>query len=164
MRHAADLAGSAGLTFLLVVANECALAGLRGLVAGPGIRRALAPAACIATLVLGLLGYGALRCHELAADTDRGGALTAGIVQADIGQYDRLRARLGTFEAVRTVLDTHFALSTAILERRELDLLVWPETVYPTTFGTPKSEAGAAFDRGIGAFVAGAGVRLFFRA
>ena len=164
MRQAADLAGAPGLTFVLIVANECVLAALRALVAGAGLRRGLAPAACVVTLVLGLLGYGALRCRELAADTDRGGALTAGIVQADIGQYDRLRARLGTFEAVRTVLDTHFALSTAILERRELDLLIWPETVYPTTFGTPKSEAGAAFDREIGAFVAGAGVPLVFGA
>ena len=164
MRQAADLAGAAGLTFLLVVANECALAGLRGLVAGPGLRRALAPAACVVTLVLGLLGYGALRCHELASDADRGGALTAGIVQADIGQYDRLRAHLGSFEAVRTILDTHFALSTALLGRHELDLLVWPETVYPTTFGTPKSEAGAAFDREIGAFVARTGVPLVFGA
>src|SRR5204862_229130 len=50
MRQAADLAGAAGLTFLLVVANECALAGLRGLVAGPGLRRALAPAPCVVTL------------------------------------------------------------------------------------------------------------------
>src|SRR5439155_1215425 len=134
VRQAADLAGAAGLTFLLVVANECALAGLRGLVAGPGLRRALAPAACVVTLVLGLLGYGALRCHELASDADRGGALTAGIVQADIGQYDRLRAHLGSFEAVRTILDPHFAPATALLGRPGLDLLACPGTVYPTTF------------------------------
>jgi apolipoprotein N-acyltransferase len=25
------------------------------------------------------------------------------------------------------------------------DLIVWPETVYPTTFGAPKSEEGAEF-------------------
>ena len=31
-----------------------------------------------------------------------------------------------------------------------VDVLVWPETVYPTTFGTPKSADGAAFDRAIG--------------
>ena len=97
MRQAADLAGAPGLTFLLVVANECVLAALRALAAGAGLRRALAPAACVATLVLGLLGYGALRCHQLVADAERGGALTAGIVQADIGPYDRLRAHLGTF-------------------------------------------------------------------
>ena len=164
MRQAADLAGAPGLTFLLVVANECVLAALRALAAGAGLRRALAPAACVATLVLGLLGYGALRCHQLVPDAERGGALTAGIVQADIGPYDRLRAHLGTFEAVRTILDTHFALSSALLERRALDLLVWPETVYPTTFGAPKSEGGAAFDREIAAFVARAGVPLVFGA
>src|SRR5207244_12725763 len=116
--RAAELAGGPGVSFLLVVANECVLAALRALAAGAGLRRALAPAACVATLVLGLLGYGALRCHQLVADAERGGALTAGIVQADIGPYDRLRAHLGTFEAVRTILDTHFALPSAPLEPR----------------------------------------------
>jgi apolipoprotein N-acyltransferase len=41
---------------------------------------------------------------------------------------------------------------------------VWPETVYPTTFGTPKSAAGAAFDEAIAAFVAQSGVPLVFGA
>jgi apolipoprotein N-acyltransferase len=36
--------------------------------------------------------------------------------------------------------------------------------MYPTTFGSPKSEAGAAFDREIGAFVAATGVSLIFGA
>jgi apolipoprotein N-acyltransferase len=41
---------------------------------------------------------------------------------------------------------------------------VWPETVYPTTFGSPKSEEGAAFDRAIAGFVARTGVPLVFGA
>src|SRR5262249_1318177 len=43
-----------------------------------------------------------------------------------------------------------------------VDLLVWPETVYPTTFGSPKSEDGAAFDRAIAGFVATHDVPLVF--
>jgi len=39
---------------------------------------------------------------------------------------------------------------------------MWPETVYPTTFGTPKSEDGAAFDHEIAGFVARSGVPLVF--
>ena len=71
------------------------------------------------------------------------------MVQADISHYDRLRAEVGTFQAVRTIVDAHFALSAEALRRADLDFLVWPETVYPTTFGAPKSEDGAAFDRAV---------------
>jgi apolipoprotein N-acyltransferase len=81
----------------------------------------------------------------------------------DISQYDRLAAEQGTFGAVRSILDAHFALSREAL-RAGADVLVWPETVYPTTFGTPKSEDGAAFDREIAAFTNAAHVPLVFGA
>ena len=45
-------------------------------------------------------------------------------------------------------------LSHEALAAAPLDLLLWPETVYPTTFGAPKSPDGAAFDRAIGQFAA----------
>lgn len=167
MRQAADLAGAHGLTFILIIANESALAIIRAL--GPANRssripQALAPAACVAVLVLSLLAYGAVRCRQLG-DVNRGAdRVTAGIVQADISQYDRMAAELGTFEAVRRILDTHFALSRDALGRGDLDLLVWPETVYPTTFGSAKSAEGAAFDREIGGFVADNRIPLVFGA
>jgi apolipoprotein N-acyltransferase len=169
MRQAADLGGVHGLTFLLVIANECVLAVMRVAVAPASagrarVRRALVPAASVTALVLGLLGYGAARCWQLAGESGNADAVAAGVVQPDISHYERLRAQLGTFDAVRTILDVHFALSADALGRADLDLLVWPETAYPTTFGTPKSEAGAAFDREIAAFAAKAGVPLVFGA
>jgi apolipoprotein N-acyltransferase len=39
------------------------------------------------------------------------------------------------------------------MEDARPDLLVWPETVYPTTFRSPKSEEGEAFDAELAAFV-----------
>jgi apolipoprotein N-acyltransferase len=81
-----------------------------------------------------------------------------------ISRYDRLEVELGTFEAVRHILETHFSLSAEALHSSRVDLLVWPETIYPTTFGTPKSADGAAFDRAIGAFVRDTGVPLVFGA
>src|SRR5262249_6839897 len=51
-----------------------------------------------------------------------------------------------------------------LLAQRSIDVLVWPETVYPTTFGSPKSPDGAAFDREIERFVVHAGVPLVFGA
>jgi apolipoprotein N-acyltransferase len=191
MRQAADLAGAHGLTFVLIVANECALRVIHALVgrseitpapsdhhrakkldppqiSRPGfrtrIRRALPPAGCVAALVVGLLAYGAVRIDELRSDGSPRNLVTAGLVQADISHYGRLASQLGTFDAVRMILNTHFALSEEAMHRGDLDLLVWPETVYPTTFGSPKSEEGAAFDREIGAFVESAGVPLVFGA
>lgn len=177
MRQAADIAGAHGLTFVLVVSNEGVLATLRGrTVSAARARRSpakggigrlgsrLAPGACVATLILGLLAYGALRIQQLRNDGRSAERITAGIVQSDISQYGKLAADLGTFEAVRMILDAHFALSAQAMERGALDLLMWPETVYPTTFGSPKSADGAAFDREIGAFVAARHVPLVFGA
>jgi apolipoprotein N-acyltransferase len=168
MRQGADVAGVAGLTFVLLLGNECVYAVVRAAAArGPvaaRVRRALAPASTAAVLVLALLVYGAVRTRQLASDGRAAGAVTAGVVQADLARYDRLAADVGTFEAVRRILDLHFALSTEVLARARLDLLVWPETVYPTTFGSPKSEAGAALDREIAAFVSGIGIPLVFGA
>jgi len=166
MRQGADVAGAHGLTFLLLLGNEGVLATARAALADAPLRarlgHACAPAAALVTLVVALLAYGAWRDGELAPNGRRTDAVTVGVVQADIDHYDRLRATLGTFEAVRTILDAHFALSAEALGHGAVDFLVWPETVYPTTFGSPKSEDGAAFDREIGAFVARARVPLVF--
>ena len=179
MRQAADLAGAPGLTFVLLIANECALRVAQAML-GPraasvprssGVRseapapaRALAPAGCFAALVISLLAYGAVRVHQIDGSSRSAERVTAGIVQADISHYDQLARRMGTFDAVRMILDTHFRLSDEALRRGRLDMLVWPETVYPTTFGAPKSSEGADFDREIGAFVERRGVPLVFGA
>jgi len=168
MRQAADLAGAHGLTLVVLLVNECACAALRAGTEARArrslIRRVLAPATCAALLVGGLVAYGAWRCRELAATPGEDAPITVGLVQADISQYDRLAAEVGTFAAVRRILETHFQLSDHALRRGGLDLLVWPETVYPTTFGSPKSADGEAFDRAIGAYVDGIGIPLVFGA
>ena len=62
-------------------------------------------------------------------------------MQADLDHYDRMAAEIGRFETVRRIIDTHVDLSGQALAHRDLALLIWPETVYPTTFGNPKSDA-----------------------
>jgi apolipoprotein N-acyltransferase len=161
LRQAADLGGVGLLTFVLVVANECVAGAFRARARPAPVARAIAPAAVACGLALALAGYGAVRCAQLGRDPE-GSPVVAAIVQADIGQYDRLRAERGTFDAVQLILDAHFGLSQDALGRGGVDLLVWPETVYPTTFGTPKSADGAAFDRAIAQFVARSDVPLVF--
>jgi len=166
MRQAADVAGAPGLTLVLVLANECVRGALRGARAGgtpaARVRGVLAPVAVAAALVAALLGYGALRCRQLARAPATAAPVTAAIVQANLGHYDRLAAEVGTYQAVRTILDEHFTLTRGVADTPGLDVVIWPETVYPTTFAAPKSAEGAAFDREIAAFVMASGRPLIF--
>lgn len=160
MRQAADLGGAPLLTFVLLIANEAGRAAVRESHPATRLRHGLVPVA----LALVLLGYGALRCRQLERASHVNARVHAGVVQANMGDYAGLRARVGTFAAVRTILDTHVALSDELRRRDRIDLLVWPETVYPTTFGAPKSPDGAEFDHELAAFVTRAGVPLVFGA
>jgi len=163
LRQAGELAGVGGLTLVVLLVNESVLRLIRGL-AARRVRATLAPAVLVVALVGALALYGALRLRTLEAEIERAPHISAGIVQADIARYGELAHSLGSFGAVAGILEAHFVLSHAALAQRPLDLLLWPETVYPTTFGAPKSPDGAAFDRAIGAFVARAGIPLVFGA
>lgn len=167
LRQWADLTGVSGLTFIILLANDCVLSAGKGILSiftGEGKRRCFAPLACLAVLVIIPSGYGTLRLRQLAAHPTETDAITVGIVQAGFSHYDRLASKKGPYNAVQMVLDTHEALSMALLSRGGIDLLVWPETVYPLTFNSPESEDGAAFDLGIKEFVMGTGVPLVFGA
>jgi apolipoprotein N-acyltransferase len=160
IRQAADVAGLPGLTFAVVLGNEA----VRAAVVAARDRRpraAALPLAGLGLLVVVLAGYGWKVTAEVEGDSSAA-PVTVGIVQANVAHYDRLAAEIGTYAAVRRILDAHFALSDELLARVHPDVLVWPETVYPTTFGTPKSDEGAAFDRAIGALVATHGRPLVF--
>jgi apolipoprotein N-acyltransferase len=166
LRQGADVAGAPGLTLLLLLANVAALAALQRLRAGEG-RAALRPLALLLAVPLALAAYGRVRLGQVAAAEAGGRAVGVGLVQANLTDYAGLRERLGTYEAVRTILDTHEGLSDGLLAEgaragAPLDVLVWPETVYPTTFASPRSEEGAELDAELGAFAAGRGVSLVF--
>jgi apolipoprotein N-acyltransferase len=152
LRQSAELAGPRGLTLICLAVSECVAA----LAAGP-----LIAAAAITTLAS---SYGFVRLRAVEATTGRSPTISAGVVQAAITAYDKLAAEQGTFETVRQILQTHIEMSEELLRAGPLDVLIWPETVYPTTFGAPKSEEGADFDHEIAALPARTGVPLVFGA
>jgi apolipoprotein N-acyltransferase len=161
LRQAADLGGAAGLSFALILVNESiavALARRRD-----GWRALMAPLAVALAIPLSMSIYGALRLDALRITFDAPApVMRIGLVQSGIVDYERLREEIGTYEVVRQVLDTHFALSRAAIEHHGADALLWSETVYPTTFGQPRSEDGSAFDREILDFVTAVDVPLLF--
>lgn len=164
IRQSAEIFGAHGITWAMILFNEGALAAVRAVAGGREVRaRLLAAAAFCLALLAALNAYGALRVAQIDAEP-AGVPLRVVALQANIGHYDRLREEVGTYEAVRRVLDAHFSMSDEALRQSPADLVLWPETVYPTTFGSPLSDDGAAFDRTIGAFVRDQQVPLIFGA
>lgn len=162
LRQAADLGGAAGLTVLLLLANEAFAHALRGATRREP-REALAGFALAAGLVAALWGYGQWRLADLSrAYADPAPTLRVAMVQSALVDYEARRREVGAYAVVREVLDVHFALSREAIDQQGAEALLWSETVYPTTFGQPRSEDGAAFDREILDFVAASGVPLVF--
>jgi apolipoprotein N-acyltransferase len=162
LRQAADVAGAPGLTFALLIVNESLLVVVTSATRDRRVAgRALAVAFGV---VLSIAGYGVYRYTDLVAQRERLDArtVTAALIQASITGYEELRRTRGTFGAVDWILKEHVALSDGALDEAGVDLVVWPETVYPTTFGRPKSADGRAFDAEITRFVERVKVPLFF--
>ena len=161
LRQGADLGGAPGLTFALILVNEAiatAIARRR-----EGLRTLAPPLAVALLLPLAMGGYGLWRLSALASPGDDGVAsLRVGMIQANIVDYERLRREMGAYEVVRHILDTHARLSRVATEQNDVDALLWSETVYPTTFRNPKSEAGEEFDQAILDLVALERVPLVF--
>ncbi len=161
LRQFADVGGVAGISFLLILVNECiAMAITRR---REGVRIVARPLIAGITILGLMCGYGALRLSNVQASVASGGTpLRIGLVQSNIYDYERLRREMGAYEVVRHVLDTHYAMSRDMVAQHGVDALLWSETVFPTTFGHPKSEDGAALDREIQGFVASTGIPLVF--
>jgi apolipoprotein N-acyltransferase len=160
LRQAADLAGTAGITFALVLVNEALAATISR--RERGLRAMALPMAAAVAIIASMVGYGQWRLATVDADAEIGAPLRVGLVQSNIAAYDRLRREMGTYEAVRFVLDTHYAMSKEAVERKGVDAVMWSETVYPTTFGQPKSDVGRELDREIVEFTTKLGRPLIF--
>ena len=160
LRQVADLGGTAGITFLLVVINECVAMAIKR--RQRGARAFVAPLATAALIVALMTGYGVARLAQMEAGAGDGKPVRIGLIQSNIASYERLRREMGTYDVVRYVLDTHYAMSREAIDKHHVDALLWSETVYPTTFGHPKSDAGGDLDREVEEFVSRAGVPLVF--
>lgn len=158
LRQAADVGGAAGLTLVLLLANEALAAAVMR--RAQGWRTAAKPLALAALVPLALAGYGATVLP--GAPAPAGKLLRMGLIQANLADYEKRRQELGAYAVVREVLDRHFAMGYDAVARQGAQALLWSETAYPTTFGQPKSEAGAEFDREILDYVKAASVPLVF--
>jgi apolipoprotein N-acyltransferase len=160
LRQAADLGGAAGLSFLIILVNETLWLALQRGRENP--RQAWRPLLPAAALLLAMAGYGQARLATLTAAATDAPTVKVAMIQASLTDYEKMRAEIGAYGVVRRVLDTHYGLSWSALRDHGADVLLWSETVYPTTYASPRSEDGAALDREIQGFVDTVGVPLVF--
>jgi apolipoprotein N-acyltransferase len=161
LRQFADVAGTPGITFLIVILNECLAAALSRERREHGPKAWLPPLGVAAAITVAMTVYGHWRMAQFGEDPP-GEKISVAMVQSNIAAYDRLRRDMGAYEAVRHVLDTHYAMSRQAVGEGDVDALLWSETVYPTTFGHPKSDTGGELDREIMDFATEAGVPIVF--
>lgn len=57
--------------------------------------------------------------------------LNVRMVQANIGNYMKISSESGDFQALNSVLETFFNMSTEPSPNFKPDLIIWPETAYP---------------------------------
>ena len=158
LRQAADIGGGAGLTILLLLANEGFASALAR--RADGVRAIARPLALAALAPLLLAVYGIIALSALPAPA--GKPLRMGLVQSNIVDYERKRQEKDAYTVVREVLNTHFAMTYEAVARHHVDAVLWSETAYPTTFGHPKSKTGAELDREILGMVNSAAVPVVF--
>ena len=117
----ADLGGPLLLTALAALLNVAAFEGVR---AWRARRRPAAGALALAGFaLLASLGYGALRIRQLERTLADAPPLRVGLVQANLAVLEKRR------EASRVHRD-YLEETRALLAGGELDLVVWPETVW----------------------------------
>lgn len=161
LRQVADLGGAAGLSVLLLLVNG-ALAMAIGR-CRQGTRAWLRPLVIAAALIALMTGYGTWRLSTLQSLlAEPAESIRIGLIQSNITDYERLRREQGAYAVIRHVLDTHYTMSDYAVREQGAEALLWSETVYPTTFGAPKSDDGAALDREVLEFVDTIGVPLVF--
>lgn len=167
LRQAADLVGALGLSFLLLLINECLFAIWKVLrePARTGLGKASFKPLVALILLLALPSvYGALRYQQLANQDEAGTTLNYAMIQAGFSHFGTMAQHYGGYLVVRTVLDTHIAMSRQALAEQPVDVVIWPENVYPLSFGQALDEQAERLDERIRELVARSGVPLLFGA
>jgi apolipoprotein N-acyltransferase len=133
LAQAADLGGMSGLSLVVATVGVGLAESVARLRGGQPARTALRPAAVALGLLAAVAGYGAVREPQIAALLATAPIARIGIVQGNIGIYDKERGELADRNT-----RTFVALSTPLVARG-VDLLVWPETAVqePVALGRP---------------------------
>jgi apolipoprotein N-acyltransferase len=170
LRQVADLGGPSLLTFMVYFMNNALwLAIIRWKNRDePSIWPAIAsilPLILMPSALIALgTGYGHIRNQQIQSLLAKPyPSIQMGVIQANIGDFDKVAAEHGVRGAAHKILQTFFDMSDrALIQTPKPDALVWPETSYPSTFRTPESAEEFAMDKTLERYVQERNVPLLF--
>ncbi|MDZ7266151.1 MAG: apolipoprotein N-acyltransferase [candidate division KSB1 bacterium] len=141
----ADLGGPFLLTFQILLVNYAIFALLE-----PGLRHWLGhnlspafdhsekiiTAGAGMAMLLFSLGYGHFRLHQVEEQMRCATHKNIGVVQGNLGNYERLQAQYGDTATIYKFFEVHRDLTRKLIQpnREQLDLVLWPEGGYPYPF------------------------------
>jgi apolipoprotein N-acyltransferase len=170
LRQAADIGGPAFLTFLILLPNVAIYVAWdrfrnRGEPSYWGAIKLALPLLLFALFaIIGADRYGSYRIAQVTeriAHPVR--TLQAAAIQANIGDIEKLSSERGYREASERVLQLYYDMSDEALKLRpKPDVLLWPETAYPSTFRSPETSDDFARDKQVESYVADRKVPLAF--
>ncbi len=161
-RQAADLGGVGLLTFIIFLINFSLFLIL---LEKPFWSKKNALAMLPALLFLSLnTTYGYFRNEQIQKILKENKEhVQIGVIQANIGDFDKVAAESGVTGAAEKVLNAYYQLSYQALKLTpKPDVLVWPETSYPSTFRNPETLTEKNRDLALTDFVREQNIPLLF--
>lgn len=127
-----DITGIYGVTFLLYRVNATLHLWVRALVEGR--QRPVKPTLVTAAMLAATLVYGAVRIHQIDAETAAAPQLKVGLVEGNVGIFET-----ESQDNIRNHLLIQQRL-TADLEKRGAELVIWSESSYRQAFIIPHGQ------------------------
>ncbi len=153
----ADLGGIFLLTFVAVLVNQAVVAGL-------ATRRRSWPVVLVSGgALLATVGYSVVRRNQIVDATAIAPRFRAAVIQANVGNFQKVAAERGDFDAVVDVMKRYGTLSD-----REMtgpvppDVIVWPETAYPLAWGAHRTPLDDQIDEELTSYTRERNVTLVF--
>ena len=165
LRQVADFGGVYYLTFLAVLTNLTLfqlLTELRARRISP--RLIWPPLAMLGLILLSSWAYGYRRSQEIAALIALAPrTVQVAAIQANIGDMNKIAAESGVVQAANGVIDTYVSMTEeALTLHPKPEVVIWPETAYPSTFRHPHTSAELRINDRVEFYARQMGVPLLF--
>ena len=163
LRQLADLTGPFGLTALIFFVNDSLWQQYQN---WKKTKRLTLHRQAVASLVsvITIWTYGLYRNHEISeALSHTENRFQAAAIQANIGDFDKIAAEQGIVGAANQVVEKYIQLSNQALQLKpKPDVLIWPETSYPSAFGNPLTRTERLLDEQVNLYSRSISVPLLF--
>ena len=162
LRQVADLGGASLLTFLVVWFNFSLWQNFQTF---PHKNRPALQSffACLLVLILSYI-YGSHRYQEISdLQAHPISGIQAAAIQANIGDFEKLASEKGIQGAGANVIEEFTRLSREAMKLEpQPEVLIWPETAYPTSFKNPRTALESYLEHQVNSLVQEIKVPILF--